>query len=364
VRYFDCGDKSGVFVKKSNVRRRRHHQEEEEEEVESEEKNEAEVRADEELMEENEGVLPVDTRQEQLWGRLLSNDRDFSLERDAFRLLQSLSSSKPHRDMLMNTEALVTGTIGVIQLNFPDLAHFQCDALNLLVSFTIHLQNPDRKLTKLLCAVVESRTRVLQISRDRRLLRSTKDMLALAISGLENVFRPFMDTDEKTRSMKLAADLFVFLADSLYKGPKSRRSSASTTDGVLFYRLSSFFVLSLGSESLSASVLSTRFVSSSIRFVMMTAGLASFDCHIPIAEGEVGGYWNAALSHCLHCLSCIAVQSSQDRLGINFSSLIADAEASPESFRSCLEHVAENKAVGASSVSARQILAKIEIITS
>eukprot|EP00585_Thalassiosira_rotula_P012446 CAMPEP_0196131176 /NCGR_PEP_ID=MMETSP0910-20130528/1285_1 /TAXON_ID=49265 /ORGANISM="Thalassiosira rotula, Strain GSO102" /LENGTH=2403 /DNA_ID=CAMNT_0041390619 /DNA_START=126 /DNA_END=7334 /DNA_ORIENTATION=+ len=286
VHYFDCGDKNGVFTKRNNVKRH-----EREEVFESEEKKENEVQVVEISTEEHNSMSIVETRQVQLWGRLLSTDNDFALERDSFSLLLSFSSSKPHRDALMNTEAVINGMIDVIQLHSPHLANFQCNALDLLVSFTLHLNKPDVKLTEILCSVVESRTRVLQISRDKRLLHSTKEMLALAVSGMENIFCSFMDADEKLRSIKIASDLFIFLADSLFKGPKSRRLSASKTDGVLFHRLSSFFVLSLGLESLRASILSIKFVSSSIRFIMMAAGLTSFDCHIPITESEGGEYW-------------------------------------------------------------------------
>jgi len=356
VHYFDCGDKNGVFTKRNNVKRQ-----EREEVVESEEKKESEVQVVEIATEEHNSMSLVETRQEQLWGRLLSTDYDFALERDSLSLLLSFSSSKPHRDALMNTDAVINGMIDVIQLHSPDLADFQCHALGLLVSFTLHLHKPDVKLTEILCSVVESRTRVLQISRDNRLLHSTKEMLALAVSGMENMFCSFMDADEKLRSMQIASDLFVFLADSLFKGPKSRRLAASKTDGVIFYRLSSFFVLSLGLESLRASILSIKFVSSSIRFIMMAAGLASFDCHIPITESEGGEYWNSALSHCLFWLSCNMVQLSQDYLGTSYDALVADVESSPRSFLFCLEHIADKKFGDTSSIGAKQMLAKLEL---
>ena len=361
VRYFDCGanltntlkgnnDKNGVFVKRNNVKTQ-------ECEVEFEAEKETKIQVD--MAAEDYDMPQVEAQQEQIWDCLLSND-DFTLERASFSLLQSFSSSKPHRDLLMKTETVINDMMSVIQLHSPALTDFQCNALDLLVSLTLHLHKPDVKLTKLFCSVVESRTKVLQTSRDKRLLYSTKQLLVLAISGLENTFCAFMDADEKSRSLKVASNLFVFLADSLFKGPKSRRLAASMKDGVLFYHLSSFFVLSLGSESLRTSILSIRFVSSLIRFIMMTAGLASFDCQIPITESEGGEHWKAALSHCLYCLSISMAQSSQDHLGISYAPLIGDTEASPKSFQLCLKHIADKKLGGASSISAKQILAKLE----
>lgn len=310
--------------------------------------------------EEENNMPPVDTQQEQMWGCLLSNDDgNFTLERNALSLLLSFSSSKPHRDLVMKNEIVINSMTSIIELHSPALSDFQCNALNLLVSFTLHLQNPDAKLVDLLCSVVETRTRVLQISRDKRLLNSTKELLALAISGLENMFCSFMDVDEKLRSLKIVSDLFIFLADSLYKGSKSRRLAASVKDGVLFYHLSSFFALSLGTGRLRASILSVRFVSSSIRFIMMTGGLSSLDCHIP-ENKEGGAHWNAALSHCLSCLSCNMIQSSQDLLGNSFASVIADTEALPKSFQFCLVHIGDKKLGGASSISAKQMLERLE----
>merc|ERR1712029_491427 len=190
--------------------------------------------------------------------------------------------------------------------------------------------------------VVESHMRVIQISRDKRDQAGAKRLLTSAVAGQQNLFCYFMNTDEKIRSLKICVDLFVFLADSLYKGPKSRRLAAPMEDGVLFYHLLSLFVLSQGSNHL---VLSIGFTSSLIRFTMMTAGVQSLGCHIhvPVAEGEGGNYWDAALSLCLLCLSFTMTESSQDKLGTSYMSLISDVEPSPKSFHLCSMHIADNK---------------------
>jgi len=351
VRYFECGDneRNGVFVKRDNVEKQKCQAESE-----AEKETEIEVeRVTEKIM------PPSDMQQEQMWGCLLLKD-DFTLEIAAFLLLLSFSSSKTHRDLLMQMETLIDDMTSVIQLQSPTLSDFQCRALDLVVSFTLHLHKTDIKSTNLFCLVVESQTRVLQITRDKREQMGSKQLLVLAISGLRNTFSSFMGDEEKVRSLKIASDLFVFLVDSLYKGSKYQRSAASMKDGVLFYQLSSFFVLSIGSESLMDSTLSVRFVSSSVRFIMMTSGVTSFACHIPIAvEGEREEYWNAALSHCLYCLSCNIAESSQDHLGISYSSLILDVEAQPNSFQFCLKHIANSK-LGTLSISSKEIVAKLD----
>ncbi|KAL7539417.1 hypothetical protein ACHAXR_009278, partial [Thalassiosira sp. AJA248-18] len=349
-RYFCCeNDESGVFVKKDNVKRRTN-------EVGSEAQKETITQA--EVATENTMSL-VDTQQEQLWRRLLVKD-DFILERAAFSLMLSFSSSKSHRDLLMTMETLINDMTNVIQLQSPALIDFQCKALDLLVSFTFHLHKTDAELTKLLCSVIESRTRSLQTTRDKKEQLGSKQLLCLALSGLQNMFGSFMSADEKSMSLKIASGLFVFLVDSLYKGPRSRRLATPTKDTMLFYHLSSFFVLSLGSERLRASILSTRFVSSLVRFIMMTSGVPSFDRSIPITEKEQGGeYWSAALSHCLYSLSDNMIESAQDHLGISFVCLIDNIEAPPKSFQMCLKHIAD-KLSGVSSISAKQILAKLD----
>jgi len=364
VHYFDCEDngKNGVFVKSANVKKQ-------DTEVEPDAKED--IILQEEVMTEDSIIATANTQQEdksnnhdQLWGRLLSKE-NFDLERASFSLLQSFSSSKSLRNLLMNAGTAIDDMSSVILLCSSELIDFQCIALDLLASLTLHLSMPDAQLTKLFCSVVESRTKVLQTSRDKRFLNSTKQLLSSAIGGLETIFLPFMDADEQSRSLVIISDLFIFLTDSLFKGPKSRRLSVSSNDAALFWHLTSFLLLSLGSESFRTSILSNRkklsqLISSLSRFIMMTAGVGSLDCQISILDNRGGDQWNAALSQCLFCLSCNMVTSLQDRLGISYASLIEETEISPKAFQSCLRHIVDEKCCGASSISAKQILVKLE----
>ena len=350
VRYFDCGDnkKAGVFVKINAVEKQTCQAK-----LESIEDTEIQVEA----VTETDIMSPLVTQRELVWGQLLLKD-DLTLERASFSLLLTLSASKPHRDLMMQSVNLIDEMTSIIQLPNADRG-FQCSALDLLVSFTPHLGKADKRLPHLFCSIVESRTRTLQISREKQEQMKSKQLIGLAIYGLQNLFCSFMDAEEKSRSMKSLSDLFVYLTDSLYKGPKSRRMAVSIEDGQLFYRLISFLVRSLGNQSLVASILSVKFVSSIVRFIMMTASVASFDRNIPIsADVDAGEYWNAALSHCLFYLSCNMTQSSQEHLGMSYELLIPDVEASPLYFQFCLKHIAESK-LGAASASAKQILVNL-----
>lgn len=350
VRYFDCGDngKNGVFVKRENVKYQNS-------QIESDAETEAEMNT--ETVTEKAVPPPDLMHHEQIWSCLLLKD-DLTLESAAFSLLSSFSSSKSHRDYLMQSDTLIGDMTTVIQLQSSALSVFQCHALDLLVSFTFHLREADTKLATLFCCVVESQTKVLQVTRDKREQMGSKQVLILAISGLRSIFSS-MGNEEKVRSLKIASDLFSFLADSLYKGSKYQRSAASIKDGELFYQLSSFLVVSVGSESLMIST-PVRFVSSLIRFIMMTSGVKSIACHIPIAaEENRGEYWNAALSHCLFYLSGNVAELSQDHLRTSYSSLISDVEAQPNAFRLSLEHIANGK-LGALSVSSKEIVVKLD----
>jgi len=255
---------------------------------------------------------------------------------------------------MIQSEILFNSMMGVIQVQSSALIGYQCTSLELLLKLTQHLHKAgDGKLTQLFLSIIESRTRVVQVSRDRREQAGSKRLLALAISGLQNTFSSFMNSEEQSRSLKLSSDLFVFLVDSLYKGPRSRRTAASVEDGQLFYNLSSFFLLSLGSaSSMMETLLSARFISSLMRYILMTAGVTTLDCHVPFKlESEGGEYWEAALSYCLHCLSGMIGE-------ISFDSLVVEVESSPHAFQHCLKHIATTK-LGVSSISAKQIIEKI-----
>jgi len=344
--YFDCDDKNGFFAKKKNVKKRPC---EEEEIVCEEKKDELEEVSEEELQ------PPVNTEQETTWKLLLLKD-NLTLEKAALSLLLALSSSKVHQDLMMQSEVLFNSITDALQVQSPALIGYQCTSLELLLKLTQHVHKAaDEKLTQLFLSIVESRTRIVQISRDRREQAGSKKLLALAISGLQSTFSSLMNSGEQSRSLKLSSDLFVFLADSLYKGPKSRRTAASTEDGQLFYNLSSFFPLALGSRSLAETLLSTKLISSLMRYILMTAGVTTLDCHVPFKlESKGGEYWEATLSYCLYCLSGMIIEMS-NKEEISFDSLVAEVESSPHAFQQCLKHIADTK-LGASSISAKQII--------
>jgi hypothetical protein len=346
VRYFDCGDnkKDGVFVKKNAVKKQRC-------QALAGRKEEPNIQI--ELVPDNKVKSPLVMQQERVWGQLLLND-DLTLERASFSLLLSLSANKNHREVMMQSADLINELTSIVQLP-NSVSGFQRSALELLVSFTSHLDKADKRLPRLFCTIVESHTRALQIAREKRQQMESKQLISLAISGLQNLYCSFMDAEKKSLSMKISSDLFIYLSDSLYKGTKSSRMAASDEDGQLFYRLSSFLVHSLGDQSLLSSILSVKFVSSVIRFIMMTANVTSFDRNIPIPVETGGGdFWIAALSHCLFYLSCNMTQSSQEHLGMSYDRMIPDVEPSSDYFQICLKRIEESK-LGAASISAAQI---------
>jgi len=344
--YFDCDDKNGFFAKQKNVKKRPCEVEDDEVACDEEKKDELDELPKDEVQ------PPVVIEQESTWKLLLLKD-DLTLEKAALSLLLALSSSKTHQDLMMQSEVLLNSMTDVIQVQSSALIGYQCASLELLLKLTQHLHKAG--LTHLFLLIIESRTRVVQVSRDRREQAGSKKLLALAISGLQNIFSSFMNSEEQSRSLKLSSDLFVFLVDSLYKGPRSRRTAASVEDGQLFYNLSSFFLLAIGSRNLMETLFSTRFISSLMRYIEMAAGVTTLDCHVPFKlESEGGEYWEAALSYCLHCLSGMIGEMSHKE-GISFDSLVAEVESSPHAFQQCLKHIADTK-LGVSSISAKQII--------
>jgi hypothetical protein len=338
VRYFDCDGrkKDGIFVKKDKVIKKQGNQA---------------------LSEE--AVSPEITEEGTVRHPLLLKD-DLTLERAAFLLLLSLSTSQPHRDAMMQNINFVDNLTIMIE-NSSAVIGYRINALELLVSLTRHLSKKDDKLPPLLYVLVESQMKALQVTRDKREQIERKQLICMAIDGLQNLFGSFMDPNEQSRTMKITSDLFIYLTDSLYTGPKSKRVAVSIEDGHLFYQLSSFFIYSLGgAESVMTSILSVKFISSMIRYIMMTASVPSFDRNIPIAADMKlagGEYWNAALVHCLFYISCNMTQSSQEHIKMSYEQLIADVEPSPMYFQFCLEHITKEKVVA--SVAARQILANL-----
>jgi hypothetical protein len=364
VKYFDAGgegEKSGMFVKKINVKKKGNDDPDVAENQFEEKK--CEEKMDVPATVQTEEMSSADAVQMKKWRRLLI-EGDTTLERSALLLLQSFSSSKPHRDLMMKSDVLMNSMADVIQRQRPSsvASSIQCESLDLLSSFTLHLREADVELTQMFILVVESQTKAIQATRDKKELLASKKLLHSALLGLENLFCPFMNANEKLKTLGIASDLFVFLADSLYKGSKARRSAVMKEDGMLFHQLTSIFVLSMGSQELSDSILSPRLVSSLIRFIMMASGLSSFVCHIPITGSKGEDHWNASLSNCLFYLSISISELSQNHLGISYAEAIVAVGPSPGSFQSCLGHVVAGK-VGASSISARKILVKLDSLS-
>lgn len=304
--------------------------------------------------------------QETPWQEMLSKD-DFSLEETVFSLLRAFGRVQPHRDAMIKNEILILALKNLSQINELPQIRIQTEALGLLTTLSLFVGRSCQgslsqdSLADLISTVVESRSRALQITRDRHEQHALKKLLQLSILSLHSSFCS-LNADSKAKSMRVASDLFVYMADSLFKGPKSRRSMAQKTDGVLFCNLASFFMLSIGNDESRDLIITRRFLSSLIRFVLMTAGLSTVDCHIPTASSEGSEYWASALAHCMFCLSCTMNETSQEELGVTFKALIDGVQFAmkPNSFMLCMRHLSENNLAGSTAISARQIMSTLD----
>ncbi len=300
--------------------------------------------------------------QEIPWQKLLIKD-DLNLEKAVFSLLRAFSRIQPHRNAMMKNGILTQALKSLAQIEESPCIQLQTDALDLLATISVYLDrsNPGSlsqdSLADLFSSVIESNTRVLQITRDRQKQHALKKLLQIPVFGLQSFFCS-LNADSKEKSMRVASDLFVYMADSLFKGSKSRRSMAQKTDGILFCSLASFFMLSIGNDSSRKFITTSRFLSSLIRFVLMTAGLSSIECHIPTASSEGSEYWASALAHFMFCLSCTMNGTSQGELGISFKELIEGVQfgLKPNSFMLCMRYLSENNIAGSTAISARQIM--------
>jgi len=334
--YFDCGEKSGVFVKRAHVRKQ-----------ESEPSNDDSV--------EN-PVIPVPPKPENHWRVLVASDGT-SLEEASFLLLQSFSRSKQHRDVIMNNREFTSALAAAIRSSTN--MDFKLDALELLSSFTMHYCEPEEDLMKLFCDVIESQTRILQLSRDRQEQSSSKHLLGVVVLGVQNLMC-YQNAGDQVKPLHAATDLFIFLSETLFSGPKSRRTAVSKTEGILFSNLTSLFVLFLGNEDTRKVLSTTRCMSSLIRFVMMTSGVETMDCHIAFSNKEGEEYWEAAHAYCLQSLTYIVNEASQKHLGTSYAAMIKQCQPSSNAFRTCLQHISDRAHGGAPVVSARQLLIKLE----
>jgi hypothetical protein len=338
--YFDCKESSGVFVKRAHVRKR---------EFESTSKDDSVEKP----------VVPVSPKRpgENHWSVLVTSD-DASLEEASFALLQSFLRSKQHRDEIINNNEFKSALAAAIRSSTN--MDFKRDALELLSSFTVHYCEPDQDLMQLFCDVIETQTRSLQLSRDKQEQASSKHLLGMVVLGLQNLCCCFQNAGDQTKPLRVVSDLFIFLSDTLFSGPKSRRTTVSKTDGVLFSNLTSLFLLFLGNEDTRKAISTARHLSSLVRFVMMTSGVETMDCHIAFSNKEGEEYWEAAHTHCLQILTFIVNEATHVLLNTSFASLIEECQPPSNSFRMCVQHISDRANGGASTVSARLLLTKLE----
>lgn len=292
------------------------------------------------------------------WEILLMGDNP-RLEKASFALLQSFSRSKRHRDAMMNNNEFTTTLAAAVRSSSTTI-DFKRDTLELLSSFTIHYCEPKEDLITLFCDVIESQTRTLQLSRDRQEQSSSKQLIGVVISGLQNLICGCQNAHDQTRSLRAASDLFTFLCNTLFSGPRSRRTTALKTDGALFATVTSLLLLSFGSEDVRKSIFTTQLISSLIRFIMMTSRVETMDCHVAFYNKDGEEYWEAANAQCLQVLTYIVNMTTQVHLDTTFACLIGDSEPSTNSFSMCLQSISDRAHGGSSQVWARQLLAKLE----
>ncbi|KAL7491837.1 hypothetical protein ACHAWT_001100 [Skeletonema menzelii] len=339
TKYFDCEEMSGIFVKRTHVRRRR-----------------SESTRKDDSVQNTVISLPL-KRPENSWRVLVVGD-DPSLEEASFALLQSFSRNKEHRDVIMNNREFISTLATAIRSSTS--MNFKLDSLELLSSFTMHYCESAEDLMQFFCDVIETQTRSLQLSRDRLEQSTSKHLLGVVVLGLQNLLCCYQNVGDHMKPLRIASDLFVFLSDTLFSGPRSRRMTVSKTDGVLFSNLSSLFMLFLGNGDTRKVLSTTRHMSSLIRFIMMTSGVEKMDCHIAFSSEDGEEYWQAAHTHCLQTLMFIVNEASQVHLEKSYSTLIAECEPPSNAFRACLQHISDNPHGGASAVSARLLLNKLE----
>ena len=330
VRYFDSSENCGMFARRVNVK-----------------KSEAPDGIQRELAEER--VDEPSPNRANHWSKLITEDA--SLEREAFALLLALSAKKSIRESLVSNSSLFHDVSRVAELRKPEMIGLQVEAVSLLASFTINIPEPNADMTSLLTSVVETRTKVLQQTRDKREQSGSKRLIVHALSGLQNLFCGLMTDDEKNKAIRTAKDLYVFVVDSLCIGSKSKRMAASSLDGEVVFHLSSLFVMGIGC---SKELVSKKTVLSLMRYIMMTSGLTNLDCFVPASAEE---HWVGALGHCLLCLAHIISESAQLQMGTTFDDLVATVEGTmPGKLKLCLDHIGSCKSL--SSVTARQIISQ------
>ena len=338
--YFDCeNENDGVFVKKAHVKRRQ-------------------ISGDMSAAESERGndtaVKISQTSGRLLWGDLLAGDSHL-LEKAALSLLSSSLSSKPQRAKLLAEGHFINSLLSVIRADAQSLDNFQCDALKVLSQCTIYTITQTVAIAELLVWVVRSQTKALQVSRNANERATSKSSLAFAVAGLQNLYCAAISDRLKVESLEASSDLFVYLVDSLFVGPKSQRSIISLKDCELLCNLISLCLLGIGNDETRKVLVCGRHISSIVRFIIMSS---QADDTIAIGKCEGSEFFDAALQLCLLSLSYLAHEGSSEQLG-PISSLIEEVEPSPGLFGRCLKHISSEKFSGASRLAAGQILSKL-----
>ena len=303
-----------------------------------------------------------------LWDNLLIDD-DFTLERAALSLMHPFLASKAHREKVITNDQLVKAVIALAQKESPAIVDLRCDAMELTVALTRHVIQSSDSIAEFLISMIETQTKVLKGSRDMNELSSSKKIAALSVSGLQNLICIIIDDDLRNKAIHASSDLFVYLVDSLYVGPKSKRA-VSLSDGILLEHLTSLFLSTNGNSEARKILSSDHHISSMIRFIVMASGAES---SFVLATGEGSDYFDAALELCILCLSYMANGLSPSHRSMNPQTsqtekplvlLIKEVEPHPGVFSRCIEHLSDDKLFsGASRVAAKKLIETCMIIS-
>jgi hypothetical protein len=282
---------------------------------------------------------------------------DYTLERVALALMLSFLLSQPHREKIVGNKSLVSALIAIVQTE--SLVDLHYEAIELIAAFTSYALDSPSLLVELFTSVIERQTRLFQESSDNDRSTSSKQMTALAVAGMQNLFCAAINDDLKVKGIVASSNLFSFLVDSLYVGPKSRRLALTLADGLLFSNLTSLFLVANNeTRDIGGKLLSTRHISSMLRFIMMASGAVS--SIVLAVRNEGSDYFDAALEFCLIELSKVTNETSQMQMEKSLVSLIEEIEPSSGAFIHCLEQLSSEKLFGgASRVIAMKVLSAL-----
>ena len=289
----------------------------------------------------DEATCPYSNNDSLFWDDLLIGG-DFTLERAAFSLMRSFLVSKVHLEKVIANDNLIEAIIALVQSESIVDFHFRYGAMELIVALTRHGIQSSESIAGFFIFVINTQTTVLRGSRNMNDLTSSKKLAALTVSGLQNLLCNGIDGDLSIKAMDASSNLFVYIVDSLYVGPKSKRLAVSPSDGILLANLASLF-LSMNGNSVARKILSSkRHISSTIRFIVMASGAES---SFVLASGEGSDHIHAALELCLFYLS-YAVNGLSQTAEKPLVSLIQEVEPHPGVFLHCLEYLSDEKMFG------------------